>query len=101
MRGRAGERPVPQVRDQRGGGGGGRQRALGGYASRVALSAPPPISFNPLRRLTSDLVAEGRTEVPFPSGETSFSLRRTRQFAANPLRLLLDAYERFGPVFTL
>ena len=67
----------------------------------MALTAPPPISFNPLTRLTRDLVAERRTEVPFPPGETSFSLRRTRRMAQDPLSLLLEAYQRFGPVFTL
>jgi cytochrome P450 len=40
-------------------------------------------------------------EVPFPPGDTSPSLRRTRRFAANPLEVLLEAYERYGPVFTL
>ncbi len=67
----------------------------------MALTAPEPISFNPLRRLTSDLLAERRTEVPFPAGETSFSLRRTRRMALDPLDLLLEAYERYGPIFTL
>jgi cytochrome P450 len=67
----------------------------------MALVGPPQLSFNPLRRLTSDLVAEVRTELPFPPGDTAFSIRRTRAFAANPLALLLDAYERFGPVFTM
>ena len=67
----------------------------------MALTAPQPISFNPLRRLTSDLLAERRTEVPFPPGETSFSVRRTRRMMLDPLELLLEAYENFGPVFTL
>ncbi|HUZ29464.1 MAG TPA: cytochrome P450, partial [Solirubrobacteraceae bacterium] len=67
----------------------------------MALVGPEPISFNPCRRLTSDLLAERRTEVPFPPGETSFSLSRTRQFADYPLPVLLEAYERFGPVFTM
>src|SRR5437588_6271448 len=67
----------------------------------MALVGPDPISFSPWRRLTSDLLAERRTEVPFPPGETSFSLRRTRRFADYPLPVLLEAYERFGPVFTL
>src|SRR5437016_4934728 len=44
----------------------------------MALVGPEPISFNPVQRLTSDLRAERRTEVPFPPGDTSFSLRRTR-----------------------
>jgi cytochrome P450 len=67
----------------------------------VALVGPAPISFNPLRRLTADLVAERRATVPFPPGETRFSMRRTRGFAFNPLPLLVDGYERFGPVFTM
>ena len=67
----------------------------------MALVAPEPISFNPVRRLTGDLLAERRTAVPFPPGDTSFSMRRTRQFAAYPLAPLLDAYERFGPVFSI
>jgi cytochrome P450 len=67
----------------------------------MSLAGPPPMSFNPLERLSADLLSELRTEVPFPPGDTSFSLRRTRRFAVYPLALLLDAYERYGPVFTL
>ena len=67
----------------------------------MALVGPEPMSFNPLRRLTADLLAERRTPVPFPPGDTSFSIRRTRRFADYPLPVLLDAYERYGPVFTL
>ena len=39
--------------------------------------------------------------MPFPPGETSFSLTRTRRMAQDPLGLLLEGYERFGPVFTM
>ncbi|MFL5823768.1 MAG: cytochrome P450 [Solirubrobacteraceae bacterium] len=67
----------------------------------MALTAPPPISFNPVRRLSRDLLTERRMGTPFPPGETSFNLRRTRDFARDPLSLLLNAYDRFGPVFTL
>ncbi len=67
----------------------------------MSLVGPGPVSFNPVRRLTGDLLAERRLEVPFPPGEKSFSIRRTRAFAQYPLPLLLDAYERFGPVFTV
>src|SRR5579862_305320 len=67
----------------------------------MALAGPPPMSFNPVRRLTADIVAERRAEVPFPPGETWFSVRRTHGFASRPLDLLLEAYERFGPVFTM
>jgi cytochrome P450 len=51
--------------------------------------------------LLEDLRAERRASVPFPPGETRFSLSRTRRFANDPLPLLLDAYERYGPIFTL
>ena len=67
----------------------------------MALVGPEPISFNPWRRLTGDLLAERRTDVPFPPGGTSFSLRRTRRFASYPLPVLLEAYAQFGPVFTM
>jgi cytochrome P450 len=67
----------------------------------MALAGPPPISFSPWRRLCGDLIAERRADVPFPPGDTSFSIRRTRWFAADPLSALLDGYRRFGPVFTM
>ena len=67
----------------------------------MALVGPEPVSYNPLRRLAGDLLAERRTPVPFPPGETSFSIARTRRFAEYPLGVLLEAYERHGPVFTL
>src|SRR2546423_9349696 len=67
----------------------------------MALVGPPPMSFNPVLRLGGDLLAERRVEVPFPPGDTTPSIRRTRAFARYPLPLLLDAYERFGPVFTM
>jgi len=67
----------------------------------MALAVPRQLAYNPFVRLAADLLAERRTEVPFPPGEPLPSVCRTRAFAGNPLRLLLDAYERFGPVFTL
>jgi cytochrome P450 len=67
----------------------------------MGLVGPAPMSFNPVRRLAADLLAERRTTVAFPPGETRPSMRRTRGFAFDPLPLLLDGYERFGPVFTM
>src|SRR4051795_5657133 len=70
--------------------------------ARVALIGPPPLlGSSPFSVLVSDLRDERRATVPFPPGETRFSLARTRRFAAEPLPMLLEAYERFGPVFTL
>jgi len=54
-----------------------------------------------MRVLLDDIRAERRAEVPYPPGEKSFSLPRTRRFAAEPLEMLLESYERYGPVFTL
>jgi cytochrome P450 len=67
----------------------------------MSLAGPSPVSTNPVLRLVGDLRAERRVPVPLPPGETSPSLDRTRRFARDPLTLLLDAYERYGPVFTL
>jgi cytochrome P450 len=68
----------------------------------VALVGPPPLlNSRPLSVLLEDLRDERAAAVPFPPGETRPSLTRTRRFAADPLPMLLEAYERFGPVFTL
>jgi cytochrome P450 len=68
----------------------------------VALVGPEPLlNSNPLAVMFDDLRAERSAAVPFPPGETRVSLSRTRRFADEPLELLLEAYERFGPIFTL
>jgi cytochrome P450 len=68
----------------------------------VALVGPSSLqSQSPLSVLVSDLRDERSATVPFPPGETSLSLARTRRFAADPLEVLLEAYERYGPIFTL
>lgn len=68
----------------------------------MALVGPPPVlDGNPFAVLLRDLRDERSASVPFPPGETRFSLARTRRFAAEPLELLLESYERFGPIFTL
>jgi len=68
----------------------------------VALVGPEPLlNSNPLAVMFDDLRAERSAAVPFPPGETRVSLSRTRRFAGEPLELLLEAYERFGPIFTL
>ena len=66
----------------------------------MSLAGPAPVSSSPLKRLAGDLRAEREATVPFPPGETRPSLARTQRFARDPLPLLLDFYERFGPVFT-
>jgi len=59
------------------------------------------LNSRPLSVMLSDLRDERSASVPFPPGETRPSLARTRRFAVEPLPMLLDAYERFGPIFTL
>lgn len=68
----------------------------------MAIPAPPPLEHeNPLLMLVSDLRRQRSPEVPFPPGDLDFSMARTMRFAEDPLPILIDAYERFGPVFTL
>jgi cytochrome P450 len=63
--------------------------------------APPKItSTNPFRRMAGDMRRERSIAVPFPPGDTNFSMARTRGFLRDPLTLLLQAYDRHGPVFT-
>lgn len=68
----------------------------------MALEGPPPLlDAKPLAVLREDLRVERSAKVPFPPGDTRPSLARTRRFAEEPLPMLLEAYERYGPIFTL
>jgi cytochrome P450 len=68
----------------------------------MALAGPAPLpQTNPLAVILDDLREERAASVPFPPGETRFSMARTRRFANDPLAMLLESYDRFGPVFTL
>jgi cytochrome P450 len=67
----------------------------------AVAAPPPPRSTNPVVRITEDLRRERAVGVPFPPGDTRFSMARTMGFLRDPLTLLLGAYERYGPVFTL
>jgi cytochrome P450 len=68
----------------------------------VSLTGPQPLRpFNPFAVMVHDVRAERANEIPYPPGETSFSMARTRRFASEPLELLLECYERYGPVFTV
>ena len=68
-----------------------------------ATVAEAPTS-NPLRRIAFDIQTERAARssgVPFPPGPLRFSLLRTRRFSQNPLPILLDCYEEYGPVFSI
>jgi cytochrome P450 len=51
--------------------------------------------------MADDLLAEWRTPDRYPPGDVLPSVRRTHQMVTDPLGMLLDAYERYGPVFSL
>jgi cytochrome P450 len=61
---------------------------------------PGPVSSNPVVRIGQDLASEWRNRGRYPPGPTSLSPRRTYGIVHDPLPLLLDCYERHGPVFT-
>jgi cytochrome P450 len=65
-----------------------------------AIAPPPPFQHNPLRRVLRNLGAE-RAAKSLPPGELRFSITRTRRFERDPLGLLLEGYERYGPIFTM
>ncbi|MBV9309671.1 MAG: cytochrome P450, partial [Solirubrobacterales bacterium] len=50
-------------------------------------------------RVLVDLREELRMREPLPPGEMGFSLRRTHRFQRDTLEMLLEYYERYGPVF--
>src|SRR5262249_35972076 len=66
----------------------------------AGLRAPRLRHETPFRILVQDLADERAATVPYPPGDTRFSLARTKRFIDEPLPLLLEAYERYGPIFT-
>jgi cytochrome P450 len=67
----------------------------------VPAAKPPQMSDNPVRRVAEDVRAEWRARGKFPPGPGDFSLARTHQIAHDPLPLLLGAYEKHGPIFSM
>src|SRR3954451_434249 len=70
----------------------------------MSASLVPAPTTNPLRRIALDIGTERAARssgIPFPPGPMSFSLVRTRRFSQSPLPILLDCYERYGPVFSI
>ncbi len=63
------------------------------------MKAPPAERPPDLIRVIGDLRDELVMRDPLPPGEMGFSLARTREFQRHTLEMLLDYYERFGPVF--
>jgi cytochrome P450 len=69
----------------------------------MAVASPASRTSNPLRRIADDLVIERRAtdRVPLPPGPKNWSPARDFRARRQMLGLILDAYERYGPVFTL
>jgi cytochrome P450 len=65
------------------------------------VTRPPQMSPNPVRRVLGDMVDEWRGRGRFPPGPNDFSFSRTHQIAHDPLPILLGAYERYGPIFSM
>jgi cytochrome P450 len=66
-----------------------------------AAAALPQLPTNPVRRIAGELLLERRAVGRLPAGDVVPSVRRTRAMIRDPLHLLLDAYARHGPVFSL
>ncbi len=72
------------------------------YAYAMPTLTPPGLRHeNPFRILLQDLADERGASVSYPPGETRFSIARTKRFIEEPLPLLLEGYERYGPIFTM
>jgi cytochrome P450 len=67
----------------------------------MAVTVPLPVTHNPVVRIAGDVWSELFAKGGFPPGPTNFDLRRTMRFTHDPLPILLDAYERFGPIFSV
>src|SRR4051794_9806749 len=74
-------------------------------ATTAPRTDPPPKfrpdSSNPFAHIAADLRIERSAGAPMPPGELRFSVARTLGFNRDPLPTMLEAYERFGPVYTL
>lgn len=64
------------------------------------MRTPAPERPLDLPRMASEAVAELRRRAPLPPGETSVSLRRTMAWQRDPLGRSLEAYARYGPIYT-
>ena len=70
-------------------------------ARSAVIADPAPVKPLSVATLAREARRERAMTAPYPAGELGFSLSRTRGFSRDPLPILLDGYERFGPVFTL
>ncbi len=67
----------------------------------MGVAPPPPVPGGVIERVRSDMRWQRAARGQFPTGELSFSMRRTREFERDPLPLLLRLYDEYGPVFSM
>jgi cytochrome P450 len=67
----------------------------------MSVTAPERLSSNPLRRILMDLYEERTADAPFPPGPGDFNMQRTFRFVRDPLPILLPAYRKYGPIFSM
>ncbi len=74
-----------------------RERSVG------RVEPPEQLSANPARRVLEDVRAELRVRRrgSYPPGPQNFDFGRTIQMANDPLPLLLELYETYGPIFSV
>jgi cytochrome P450 len=68
---------------------------------RGPVEKPPVMSSSPFRRVAGDLAVEWKARGRYPPGPSGNTVTRTLKMARDPLPVLLDGYERYGPIFTL
>jgi len=67
----------------------------------MTLVGPPGApELGPLRRMVSEMRSDRRVPA-WPPGDTAHRLSLAVRFGQEPAAVLLEGYERFGPVFTL
>jgi hypothetical protein len=64
------------------------------------MGRPAPLETQPVKVIASELRDELRVRGHYPPSPSGFSLGRTLQTTRDPLPLLLELYERHGPVFS-
>jgi cytochrome P450 len=65
------------------------------------VERPAPIRESGLLRIARDVRDELTAPGRFPPGPVDFDLGRTLRMVRDPLPILLSAYERYGPVFSV
>lgn len=68
----------------------------------MAITSPPELTTNPLKRIRGDLQTErAGDKANLPPGPKLPSIARTELMRRDPLAVLLPAYEEFGPIFSM